>query len=145
MSMKGNVFLASLSLYCSLCLSVCLNRDGYSWRIQIILRSAQHDRKVSEPWEKKASKWTKLRKKFNKVFEDFAKLARKGIRKLYGVVSKIKNFVDLSYPNKTTKLTSLFYNRAIIIVFTYTQSYSNGTWHSHYQKCRVTYYRNAAT
>ena len=51
-----------------------------------------------------------MRKKFNKVFEDFAKLARKGIRKLYGVVSKIKNFVDLSYPNKTTKLTSLVHN-----------------------------------
>lgn len=44
-----------------------------------------------------------MRNKFNKVFEDFAKLARKGIRKLYGLVSKIKNFVDFGYPNKITK------------------------------------------
>ena len=54
----------------------------------------------------KVSKWTKLRKKFNKVFEDFAKLARKGIRKLFGVLSKIKNFVDFSHPNKITKQTT---------------------------------------
>ena len=40
-----------------------------------------------------------MRNKFNKVFEDFAKLAGKGIRKLYGLVSKIKNFVDFNFPN----------------------------------------------
>ena len=51
----------------------------------------------------KVSKWTKFRNKFNKVFEDFAKLVRKGIRKLYGLVSKIENFVDFSYHNKITK------------------------------------------
>ena len=48
----------------------------------------------------KVSKWTKFRNKFNKVFEDFAKLVRKGIRKLDGLVSKIKNFVDFGYHNK---------------------------------------------
>ena len=50
----------------------------------------------------KVSKWTKLRNKFSKVFEDFAKLAGKGIRKLYGLASKIKNFVDFNFPNRIT-------------------------------------------
>ena len=87
--------------YCLFALSFCLT----VWTRVTLRRSNYSGKRTTRQksfWalREKVSKWTKFRNKFNKVFEDFAKLVRKGIRKLYGLVSKI---VDFSYHNKITK------------------------------------------
>lgn len=92
---------------CNVCLFVwlskydCLN-PGPAWEDPNYSEKRTTQQKSFWALREKVSKWTKLRNKFNKVFEDFAKLARKGIRKLYGLVSKIKNFVDFNFPNRIT-------------------------------------------
>ena len=60
---------------------------------KLISKSEPTRHKTFRAQREKLSKWTKLRKKFNKVFEDFAKLACKENQK---VVQKFVSWAELS-------------------------------------------------